>query len=141
MSGARKALKVISVIMIVVAVLNILAGLMVVFGASFVVGQQSASIDGITVDVGTSLQAVGVMAAVSGIVSIIVGILGVRGANRPEKIGPFKVVSCIGLVLCVAQFLMYLATDQMASYGVGGALSLVVQIVIVCLAFKVAAEK
>lgn len=141
MSGARKALKVISIIMIVMAVLNAAAGLMAVFGASFVVGQEFASIDDIRVDVGAALQAVGVMAVVSGVVSVLVGILGVRGANNPAKIGPFKVLACIGLVLCVAQFLMYFATDQMAAYGFGGAFSLILQIVIVCLAFKVSAEK
>lgn len=96
MSGARKALKVISIIMIVMAILNAAAGLMVVFGASFVVGQEFASIDDITVDVGAALQAVGVMAVVSGIVSVLVGILGVRGANNPAKMGRSRFLPASG---------------------------------------------
>ncbi len=140
MSGARKALKVIAIIMIVLAALQIVLGAMIAFGASFMVGQQSATLEGVTVDVGSSLQGVGIMAVVSGIVSLIVGILGVRGANDPSKIGPFKVLAIIGLILCAIQFVMYVATGQFASYGLSGVLTLIVQIAIVVLAFKVQNE-
>lgn len=140
MSGARKALKVMSILAIIMAAITAIFGAMIVFGASFMVGETATEIDGTTVDVGIALQAIGMMALVSGIVSIIVGILGIRGANDPSKIGPFKVLAIIGLVLCIIQAAMFLFTGQIASYGWSGVLSLVFAAVLVFLAFKIQKE-
>ena len=68
------------------------------------------------------------------------GILGVRGANDPTKIGPYKIIAIIGLVLCILQAAMFLFTGQIASYGISGVLSLVFVAVLVFLAFKIEKE-
>lgn len=140
MSGARKALKVMSILTIVMAIIQIVTAALIVFGSSFMVGMQEAELNGSTVDVGVALMGVGVMALVSSVVSLIVGILGVRGANDPSKIGPYKVIAIIGLALCVIQAAASLFTDQIASFGISGVLSLVFMAVLVFLAFKIEKE-
>lgn len=140
MSGARKALKVMSILTIVMAIIQIITAGLIVFGSSFMVGMQEAELDGTTVDVGVALMGVGIMALVSSVVSLIVGILGVRGANDPTKIGPYKIIAIIGLVLCILQAAMFLFTGQIASYGISGVLSLVFVAVLVFLAFKIEKE-
>lgn len=140
MSGARKALKIMSILTIVMAIIQIITAGLIVFGSSFMVGMQEAELDGTTVDVGVALMGVGIMALVSSVVSLIVGILGVRGANDPTKIGPYKIIAIIGLVLCILQAAMFLFTGQIASYGVSGVLSLVFVAVLVFLAFKIEKE-
>lgn len=137
MSGARKALKIMSILTIVMAIIQIITAGLIVFGSSFMVGMQEAELDGTTVDVGVALMGVGIMALVSSVVSLIVGILGVRGANDPTKIGPYKIIAIIGLVLCILQAAMFLFTGQIASYGISGVLSLVFVAVLVFLAFKI----
>lgn len=140
MSGARKALKIMSILTIVMAIIQIITAGLIVFGSSFMVGMQEAELDGTTVDVGVALMGVGIMALVSSVVSLIVGILGVRGANDPTKIGPYKIIAIIGLVLCILQAAMFLFTGQIASYGISGVLSLVFVAVLVFLAFKIEKE-
>lgn len=140
MSGARKALKIMSILTIVMAIIQIITAGLIVFGSSFMVGMQEAKLDGTTVDVGVALMGVGIMALVSSVVSLIVGILGVRGANDPTKIGPYKIIAIIGLVLCILQAAMFLFTGQIASYGISGVLSLVFVAVLVFLAFKIEKE-
>ena len=126
MSGARKALKIMSILTIVMAIIQIITAGLIVFGSSFMVGMQEAELDGTTVDVGVALMGV--------------GILGVRGANDPTKIGPYKIIAIIGLVLCILQAAMFLFTGQIASYGISGVLSLVFVAVLVFLAFKIEKE-
>lgn len=140
MSGARKALKVMSILTIVMAIIQIVTAALIVFGSSFMVGTQEAELNGSTVDVGVALMGVGVMALVSSVVSLVVGILGVRGANDPSKIGPYKVIAIIGLALCVIQAAASLFTGQIASFGISGLLSLVFMAVLVFLAFKIEKE-
>ena len=140
MSGARKALKIMSILTIVMAIIQIITAGLIVFGSSFMVGMQEAELDGTTVDVGVALMGVGIMALVSSVVSLTVGILGVRGANDPTKIGPYKIIAIIGLVLCILQAAMFLFTGQIASYGISGVLSLVFVAVLVFLAFKIEKE-
>ena len=140
MSGARKALKIMSILTIVMAIIQIITAGLIVFGSSFMVGMQEAELDGTTVDVGVALMGVGIMALVSSVVSLIVGNLGVRGANDPTKIGPYQNIAIIGLVLCILQAAMFLFTGQIASYGISGVLSLVFVAVLVFLAFKIEKE-
>lgn len=105
MSGSRKALKVISILMIVGAVLYMLLGILAMAGFSLL-GDTSAltSVEGVTVtteQAGLVAGAMGVMFIIMGIFYLIVGFLGLRGVKDPQKIGPFFVLSIIGAVLGV----------------------------------------
>ncbi len=104
---SQKALKVLSIIMIVFAALAILMSLAAIIGggAIGVMGAGSAE--------GSSAALVGGFAMILGFVllfaacfDLVVGIFGVRGANNPSKIGVFFVLAIIDLIISVISALM-----------------------------------
>ena len=83
-------------------------GIFLVAGGSFLAGE--------TIDVNGTAEAANVMAAalgggtiVGGIVDLVIGLLGLRGAKNPRKVGPFFVLCIIGLVLGLVGLGMSLA--------------------------------
>ena len=108
MSGSQKALKVVSVLLIIYAVVMTAFGIFLVADGSFLAGE--------TIDVNGTAEAANVMAAalgggtiVGGIVDLVIGLLGLRGAKNPRKVGPFFVLCIIGLVLGLVGLGMSLA--------------------------------
>lgn len=100
MSGSQKALKVISVIMIAWAIFVILLGVFLAVGSA-VPGMSAESIDmgdGV-VDMSTAALALGLGTVIGGIVNLVIGLLGLRGAKNSRKIGAFFIMCIIGLVL------------------------------------------
>ena len=103
MTGSQKALKVICIVLIVISILAILAGFVEFAGGMAIAGAgyAGAAADQEYYALGAGLLFIlAVISIISGVVDLIIGILGVRGANNPEKIGPFFVIAIIGLVLC-----------------------------------------
>ena len=108
MSGSQKALKVVSLLLIIYGVVMTAFGIFLVAGGSFLAGE--------TIDVNGTAEAANVMAAalgggtiVGGIVDLVIGLLGLRGAKNPRKVGPFFVLCIIGLVLGLVGLGMSLA--------------------------------
>ena len=108
MSCSQKALKVVSVLLIIYAVVMTAFVIFLVAGGSFLAGE--------TIDVNGTAEAANVMAAalgggtiVGGIVDLVIGLLGLRGAKNPRKVGPFFVLCIIGLVLGLVGLGMSLA--------------------------------
>ena len=86
---SQKALKVISIIMIVFAALTLLLGIggIVTGGALGILGAGSG-------DAGSVIL-------LGGAINLAIGIFGLRGANDPRKIGAFYVLAIIGLAFAV----------------------------------------
>lgn len=107
MSGSQKALKVISIILIVWAIVVILLGGFMAAGSA-VPGMSAQSIDvgGSTMDMATAALAFGIGTVVGGVVNLIIGLLGLRGAKNPHKIGLFFALCVIGLVLGIVGIVM-----------------------------------
>lgn len=107
MSGSQKALKVISIILVVWAIVVILLGAFMAAGSA-VPGMSAQSIDmnGGTMDLASAALAFGVGTVVGGVVNLIIGFLGLRGAKNPHKIGLFFALCVIGLVLGVVSVVM-----------------------------------
>lgn len=108
MSGSQKALKVVSLLLIIYAVVMTAFGIFLVAGGTFLAGE--------TIDVNGTAEAANAMAAalgggtiVGGIVDLVIGLLGLRGAKNPRKVGPFFVLCIIGLVLGLVGLGMSLA--------------------------------
>lgn len=135
MSGSQKALKVVSVLLIIYAVAMAAFGIFMVAGGSFLVGE--------TVDVDGTAQAANVMAAAlgagtiaGGVIDLIIGLLGLRGAKNPRKVGPFFVLCIIGLVLGLVSLGMSIAQG---SFNLWSLVSLV--IIAVCLYLSAQVKK
>ncbi len=76
-------------------------------------GYAGAAADQETYALGAGLMFVlAVISIISGVVDLIIGILGVRGANNPDKIGPFFVIAIIGLVLAAIGVVFPLLTGS-----------------------------
>lgn len=118
MSGSQKALKVISILMIVWAIFTILLGAFLAAGSA-VPGMSAESIDmgGSTTDMATAAVALGIGIIVGGVINLIIALFGLRGARNPHKVGAFFVLCIIGLILGIVGLVMNImqGTFQWAS--------------------------
>lgn len=97
-SSAQKSLKILSIILIVLSALAILGGLFLLVGGS-VMGSSTidTASDEDALAIGFALAG-GIMLLVAGLIDLVVGIFGLRGAKNPQKIGVFFVLAIIGVV-------------------------------------------
>lgn len=110
-SSSQKALKVISIIMIVFASFGVLGGLFAIVGGSFL-GAAGAGYSSAAALIGGGVIAVvGVVLVLSSGFSLITAIFGLRGANDPRKIGVFFVLAIISVVLSAVSALYSIAND------------------------------
>lgn len=133
MSSSRKALKIISIIMIIFAIFLILFGLLMTLGFALVGDANST-----TAVAGAVAGTLGIVFAVTGLVYILIGFLGIRGANDPQKIMPFYVLSIIGAVLGLLGLISNLVQGSFSPTSLIG-LALVIACVV--LAYNVKKEK
>lgn len=145
MSGSQKAIKVISIITIVMAVICFLVGLTTCVGAGALIGAGAdATADAQSVyTTGAGLFLVLAGGAIfSGIIDLVVGILGLRGAKNPAKIMPFFVIAIIGAVFAVINLageIMGLGSDS--SSIASAVVQLVLMVVCVVLANNVRKQR
>lgn len=146
MSGYRKFLKVISVIEIILAVLTLLIALasMGVIALGPELTDQTLNAGDVTITVGQTFAFLGIIALVSGIIDLIVGILGVRGANNPSKIGAYLVLAGIAfgfdLVELVLAIVSLVQGTADASTLISSLISAAVSGALVYVASKIKAE-
>ena len=152
MSSTQKTLRVICIIIIVFAVIGILAGL-AVMGLGGLIGGVSAtdpsalstSIDGLTaeetaalgVGAGVFTGVIGFIVVISALIDLLIGILGLRGAKDPAKIGPFSVFCIIGIVLNALSLIAGVAQGSDASTIISSIISLALVIWCYVLARKI----
>lgn len=99
-SGSQRALKIISILLIVWAIVLIAFGAFLAFGAqSGAMAGDAVSADGTVADASAIGMALGVGTVFGGVVNLVIALLGLRGAKNPRKIGAFYVLCIIGAVL------------------------------------------
>ena len=136
---SQKALKVISIIMIVFAALTLLLGIggIVTGGALGILG---AGIG----DAGSAALVGGVAGFVillGGAINLAIGIFGLRGANDPRKIGAFYALAIIGLAFAVLSALGTFFGGSADGGDIASALfGLVLPLVCVLLAYNIKKE-
>lgn len=137
---SQKALKVISIIMIVLAGLTLLLGITGIASGGFL------SITGLSSTNGNSIALLGGMAiiagliiVVGGIINLLIGIFGLRGASDPRKIGTFYVLAIIGLAFAVLSALGTVVGGDWSSLG-SAIIGLILPGVCVLLAYNIKKE-
>lgn len=110
MSGSQKALKVISILLLIWGILMLLLGVFLAAGSQ-VPGMSAESMDvnGTTMNLATAAIGIGVGTIVAGVVYVVIALLGLRGAKNPRKAGAFFVLCIIGLVLSLISLGMGIA--------------------------------
>lgn len=147
-SGSQKALKVLSIILIVLAAIGIAGMLLMLAGGGLLFAAFSdnaadvSASDMSTLATATGfLMALSVLALVSAVFELLVGVFGVRGANNPQKIGPFIVLCIICIIIDVASFAFSFAMEPMDSSAIaGGILGLAIPIICLVLANNIKKE-
>ena len=115
MSGSRKAIKVLAIIAIVAGALLAAVGLLMIVGSGTVSGK-TIEYQGYSYLASTMSVGIGVAAILEAILYIFVGALGVRGANDPTKIGPFKIICYIDIAFNVIGAIAMIAAGDSAVF-------------------------
>lgn len=131
MSGSQKAVKIISIIMIIAGVIVGIMGLGIVLtgGAGLA----------LTDDTTTSAEVLGggIGIVLTAIVNIIIGCCGLRGAKDASKIKPFYIFCIIGLVVSLAGVVVGFVQGQGMTAISSNIVSLLLIIICVLLANNV----
>ena len=126
---SQKALKVISIIMIVFAALTLLLGI-----GGIVTGGSAALVGGVA-------AVAGFVILLGGAINLAIGIFGLRGANDPRKIGAFYALAIIGLAFAVLSALGTFFGGSADGGDIASALfGLVLPLVCVLLAYNIKKE-
>lgn len=113
MTGPQKAIKVLSIIIVIVGILALIAGLTTCAGSAALVGAgaEASAADQDMYALGAGMfMVLAAGAIITGILNLIIGICGIRGAKDPNKIMPFFVFTIIGLVIAAVGLISYLAS-------------------------------
>ena len=117
-SGSQKALKVISILIIIGAALGLLAAVGFAGVGGVIAGTtDEVVVDGMSnTDVGGMLGLASIVALISSIISLVQGILGIRASNDITKINPVWILAIIGIVFAVISLIMAItdASDLMS---------------------------
>ena len=139
---SQKALKVISIIMIVFAALTLLLGIggIVTGGALGILGAGIGDA-GSAALVGGVAAVAGFVILLGGAINLAIGIFGLRGANDPRKIGAFYALAIIGLAFAVLSALGTFFGGGADGGDIASALfGLVLPLVCVLLAYNIKKE-
>lgn len=142
MSSYRRYLKMISVVEIIFGVLTLLLALasMGVIALGPELTNETVTSDGITLTIGQSMAMFGALSLVSGVIDVLVGCLGVRGANNPEKIGAYFVLVIIAFVFDVIEVVLAIIGGSDASSLASTIMPAIVSGIFVFIAYKVKSE-
>lgn len=111
LSGHQRALRLISQVMIVTAVLNVVIALVVWYALSQMDSATQVTLARAQYTAGQLSGRVLAWGLSSAVVNLLVGLLGLRGANQPEKVRPFLWVSAISLAYAAVQLVLGIVTS------------------------------
>ena len=146
-SSSQKVLLVLSILAIIAAAFSLFGALFFSFGAGAIVGAGSEAAEltaetGLTSgDLAGMVGLIGISTALTGILYLIEGILGIRAANNNQKIKPVYYIAIISLVLSAISFIMSLVNGSLDASTIGGSIvGLIVSIFIVWIANNIKKE-
>lgn len=137
MSKERKLLKVICFLYVLDAIACLAFGGLVLAGAGTLSASDVAIVGGYEFPLLPWAAAFGVWGIISGIFYLIFAGAGIRGANTPRKIGPFRVMSLIAVIFAVVGMLLGVAMDGVGAQSVTYVVSIVFAIACLVLSGKI----
>ena len=146
-SGSQTALLVLSILNIIGAVIALLGGLAIMFGGALFGAVNSSEAAAALAGSGVTQGEVGIIAGVgglvivfSGVIELILGILGVRAANDNQKIMPVWILAIIQLVLSVIALGSTIFGGTFSTQGVSSIVSLIIAALIMWIANNIKRE-
>ena len=137
MSKERKLLKIICFLYVLDAIACLAFGGLVLAGAGTLSASDVAIVGGYEFPLLPWAAAFGVWGIVSGVFYLIYAGAGIRGANTPRKIGPFRVMSLIAVIFAVVGMLLGVAMDGVGAQSVTYVVSIVFAIACLVLSGKI----
>ena len=122
----RLMLKVVGILYIIFAALSILTGLLAVVGGA-ALGITGGG-ESLAVGLGALAMILGFVAILSSVFSLVVGILGVKWCNRPDKAGTLFVLGVVLTALAVLNLLSSFGGDNGSAAVVGALIGLVLPV-------------
>lgn len=108
-TGAQKALRITSIVMIVFGVLMIVAAATIIAAgasADTLGADEAVNFHGTDTTAGLVTIVVGILVLVLGLIELVVAVLGLRGSNDASKIGPYRALSW-GISIVILAMLAY----------------------------------
>ena len=100
MSGSQKALKVISIITIVYAVVLLVLGIFMAAGGSLLSGE-TIDVDGTAASASIVAAVLGVTLVIGGVVDLVLGLLGLGMAIAQGTFDPASLVNIVIIAVCL----------------------------------------
>lgn len=110
-SGAQKFLLVVSIINIVLGILAVIYGIVTLVGGRSAGGVSTEALmasgaNAVEAEqVVTTINVLIILAIVTGVISLVQGILGIRAANDNQKVMPVWFISLISLAFAISNFI------------------------------------
>ena len=137
MSKERKLLKIICFLYALDAIAFLVFGGIMLAGMSLLDPADTVAVGGIDFNLQAWSIIFGIWGIVSGIFYLIYAFAGIRGANTPRKIGPFRVMSLVAVIFAVIGMLLGVALDGVSTDTVLYVVSLVFAIACFVLSGKI----
>ena len=137
MSTERKLLKIICFLYVLDAIAFLVFGGIMLAGMSLLDPADTVAVGGIDFNLQAWSIIFGIWGIVSGIFYLIYAFAGIRGANTPRKIGPFRVMSLVAVIFAVIGMLLGVALDGVSTDTVLYVVSLVFAIACFVLSGKI----
>lgn len=136
----QKALKVLSILMIVFSACALVLGIVLI------VGHEALAIEGIlpvgltSEELSIAVVMLGVVLIVSALVNGVIGLLGLRGANNPQKIKVYFILAVIGTIFALFGTLQGITSGTAGTTSVVNFTGVVLPLVGAVLAYKIKKE-
>lgn len=106
MANLRSGLKIFAVIIIALGLYDFIGGLVLVFANNTPeIASVILNIRGVEYTIPTAALVFGAIMIFAGLVNLLIGFLGWRGAKNPAKIGPFVWISLVGAIFTIINFI------------------------------------
>ena len=137
MSKERKLLKIICFLYVLDAIAFLIFGGIMLAGMAVLDPADTVNVGGIDFGLQAWSAIFGIWGVVSGIFYLIYAGAGIRGANTPRKIGPFRVMSVFAVIFAVVGMLLGVALDGISTDTVLYVVSLAFAIACLVLSGKI----
>ena len=137
MSKERKLLKIICFLYVLDAVACLALGGVTLAGMGLLDPADVVSVGGVDFNLQAWAVIFGVWGILSGVFYLVFAGAGIRGANTPRKIGPFRAMSVVAVICSVVGLVLGVALDWAAANASLYAVSIVFAVLCIVLSGKV----
>ena len=112
MTPSQKRFKIVSILILFVALLQVIGGVFLLVGSPLAAGMRVSLGGEAGYDGAIAAEVIGVLALVVGLYCLVVGVTGARAANSPRNTGKFNVLAVVMVVASLVQVILGVTSGQ-----------------------------